>query len=249
VIFLKISVRSARATFTIITMQNAQQIPIEFPVRVARAREDFMIGDSNADAVQWIDQWPNWPAPALFLCGPAASGKSHLAAVWQTKSKAAKINPQDLIANEAQTISAKGENLVIDGIDPWLGDPAAETTLFHLYNILKEEGRTMLLTTRAAPSHIEFAIPDLASRFRAAPTTTIKSPDDTLLQNIIVKMFADRQIQINEDILKYLMPRIERSFKSISDIVAKSDELALSKHRAVTIPIIRDALIALQQEE
>ena len=169
--------------------------------------------------------------------------------VTPTKTKAAKINPQDLIANEAQTISAKGENLVIDGIDPWLGDPAAETTLFHLYNIVKEEGRTMLLTTRAAPSHIEFAIPDLASRFRAAPTTTIKSPDDTLLQNIIVKMFADRQIQINEDILKYLMPRIERSFKSISDIVAKSDELALSKHRAVTIPIIRDALIALQQEE
>ena len=229
-------------------MSSAQQIPLEFPVRVARAREDFMIGDSNIDAVSWIDQWPNWPAPVLFLCGPAASGKSHLAAVWQTKSKAAKITPQDLTTKEAEALSAKGEYLVIDGIDPLLGDREAETTLFHLYNMLKEEGRSMLLTSRVAPSHIDFAIPDLASRFRAAPITTIKSPDDTLLQNIIVKMFADRQIHIGEDILKYLMPRIERSFKSVSDIVAKSDELALSKHRAVTIPIIRDALIILQEE-
>ena len=105
----------------------------------------------------------------------------------------------------------------------------------------------MLLTGRAAPSHIDFAIPDLASRLRAAPCAIIKSPDDTLLQNITVKMFADRQLEIGEDVLKYLTPRMERSFKFISDIVAKSDELALSKHRPVTIPIIRDALIALQE--
>lgn len=227
-------------------MQNAQQIPLEFPVRVAHAREDFMVGESNKDAVQWIDQWPEWPAPALFLCGPVASGKSHLAAVWQTGSKAVSIKPQDLIENEAELLASAGSALVIDGVDPWLGDEQAETTLFHLYNILKEQGGTVLLTTRAAPSHIDFAIPDLASRFRAAPCATIKSPDDTLLQNIIVKMFADRQIEVGEDILKYLMPRIERSFKSVSDIVAKSDELALSKHRPVTISIIRDALIALQ---
>lgn len=231
-------------------MQNApqspMQIPLDFPVRTAVAREDFMIGHSNMDAVSWIDQWPNWPAPALFLCGPAASGKSHLAAVWQNKSGAATIKPQDLAENEAETLAATAQHLVIDGVDPWLGDKAAETTLFHLYNMFKEERRTILLTSRAAPSHIEFAIPDLASRFRAAPAATIKSPDDTLLQNIIVKMFSDRQIQINDDILKYLMPRIERSFKSISDIVAKSDEIAMAKHRPVTIPIIREALVALQ---
>ena len=227
-------------------MHPAQQIPLEFPIRAAMGRDDFMVGESNQDAVKWIDRWPEWPAPALFITGPAASGKSHLAAVWQSRGEATSIKPQDLIENEAEILAQAAPNIMIDGVDPWLGDRAAETTLFHLYNIMKEEGRTMLLTSRAAPSHIDFAIPDLASRFRAAPCATIKSPDDTLLQNIIVKMFSDRQIQINEDILKYLMPRIERSFKSISDIVAKSDELSLSKHRPITIPIIRDALIALQ---
>ena len=227
--------------------KNIEQIPLEFPVRAAFAREDFMLGESNQDAVDWIDRWPDWPAPALFLTGPAASGKSHLAAVWQSRGKAAAIKPQDLIENEAELLAQVAPNIMIDGIDPWLGDRGAETTLFHLYNIFKEEGRTMLLTGRAAPSHIDFAIPDLASRLRAAPCAIIKSPEDTLLQNITVKMFADRQLEIGEDVLKYLTPRMERSFKFISDIVAKSDELALSKHRPVTIPIIRDALIALQE--
>ena len=237
-------------------MQNAlfepEQIPLEFPVRAAMGREDFMIGQSNQDAVIWIDQWPNWPAPALFLSGPAASGKSHLAAVWESKSGAVRIKAQDLLENDAELIGSSAEHIAIDGVDAWLGDPdegkRAETTLFHLYNIFKEERRTMLLTGRATPTEIDFVIPDLASRLRAAPCATIKSPDDTLLQNIIVKMFSDRQIQINEDILKYLMPRMERSFKFISDIVAKSDELALSKKRPVTIPVIRDALIELQSD-
>lgn len=228
-------------------MQSAQQIPLEFPILSAMGREDFMVGESNQDAVDWIDRWPDWPAPALFLSGPAASGKSHLAAIWQSRGKAVAIKPQDLVENEAQLIAQASPSLMIDGIDTWIGDKAAETTLFHLYNILKEEGRTILLTGRAAPSHIDFAIPDLASRLRAAPCAIIKSPDDTLLQNIIVKMFADRQIQIGEDALKYLMPRMERSFKFISDIVAKSDKLALSQKRPVTIPILRDALIALQK--
>lgn len=230
-------------------MRAAQQIPLEFPVRSAMGREDFMIGESNQDAVGWIDQWPEWPAPALFLNGPAASGKSHLSAVWQSRTKAAVINPQDLLENEAELLAQAAPNVVIDGVDTWLSDKQAETTLFHLYNIFKEEKRTMLLTGRAAPSHIDFAIPDLASRLRAAPCASIKSPDDTLLQNIIVKMFVDRQIQIGEAELKYLMPRMERSFKFISDIVAKSDEFALSQKRPVTIAVLRDALVALQSEE
>ena len=231
-------------------MQNAlfepEQIPLEFPVRSAMGREDFMIGDSNQDAVLWIDQWPNWPAPALFLSGPAACGKSHLSAVWQSRAKAVAISPQDLIENEAELLVSAGEHIIIDGVDTWLGERAAETTLFHLYNIFKEERRTVLLTGRATPTEIDFTIPDLASRLRAAPCATIKSPDDTLLQNIIVKMFADRQIEIGEAELKYIMPRMERSFKFISDIVAKCDELALSQKRPVTIPVIRDALVALQ---
>ncbi len=220
---------------------------MDFPVRAAMGREDFMIGKSNQDAVIWIDQWPNWPAPVLFLSGPAASGKSHLAAVWTRQAKAVEISLRDLIDHDAESLAKVGEHIIIDGVDTWLGDRSVETTLFHLYNIFKEEHRTLMLTGRATPTEIDFAIPDLASRLRAAPCASIKSPDDDLLQNIIVKMFADRQIKIGEAELKYLMPRMERSFKFASSLVSKCDEIALSQKRPVTIAVIREALLALQE--
>ncbi len=226
-------------------MQFAQQIPLDFPVMPAFGREDFMIGDSNIDAARWIDRWPDWPAPVLFLCGPAASGKSHLGAVWQARAHGVYIPAAQLKESNAQDIAAKGAHLFIDNIDPWFGDAQAETTLFHLYNMFKEQGRTILMTGRAAPAHIHFEIADLASRLRGAPCAIIKSPDDALLQNILVKMFADRQIMIGEDVIQYLTPRMERSFKFISDIVEQSDKIALSKKRAVTVPIIREALSAI----
>ena len=118
--------------------------------------EDYLIGPSNADAVAWIDRWPDWPAPVLVINGPAASGKTHLAAVWRDKTKAEIIKPEMLISKTAEQIAGAGEALVLDGVDPWLGAREAETTLFHLYNIFKEEQRSFLVTMRMAPAHADF---------------------------------------------------------------------------------------------
>ncbi|MED5423417.1 MAG: DNA replication protein, partial [Pseudomonadota bacterium] len=53
------------------------QIPLDLKHRTAYGREDFLISPCNQDAAAWIDKWPDWPAPALMLYGPAASGKTH----------------------------------------------------------------------------------------------------------------------------------------------------------------------------
>ena len=131
----------------------------------------------------------------------------------------------------------------MDHIDPWFGDRDGETTLFHLYNIMKEENRTMLLTMRMAPTHAAFCIPDLASRLRAAPATAIQTPDDTLLAAILVKLFADRQLQISHDVIMYLLPRMERSFSAAHELVDIADKLALSERRAISVPLMRRVLL------
>ncbi len=162
----------------------AEQIPLDLGHRPAQGREDFMIAPSNQEAVAWIDRWPEWPAPALVIYGPVASGKSHLAAVWGERTSAKPVETARLAECEADELAALAQHLVIDNVDLWLGDRAAETTLFHLYNLMREEGRSLLLTMNMAPTHIDFAIPDLASRLRAAPAAAIQPPDDTLLAAI-----------------------------------------------------------------
>jgi chromosomal replication initiation ATPase DnaA len=224
----------------------AQQIPLDLGCRTAQGREDFLIAPNNGAAVAWIDRWPGWPAPMLIISGPAASGKSHIAAVWKDRSKAEFLRPEMLLSKTAEQIASSAEHILIDGIDPWLGERTAETTLFHLYNILKEEKRSMLVTMRMAPSHVDFAIADLASRWRAAPFAAIAEPDDALLAAVLIKLFSDRQLAVGEDVIQYVLPRMERSFKAARDIVDLADKKALAEKRRISVPLMREVLSELQ---
>lgn len=224
------------------TGSPAAQIPLDLGHRVALGREDFMIAPCNQDAVAWIDRWPEWPAPALVLSGPAGSGKSHLAAVWKNMARGQWVDASTLHDTEAGQINGRGLPLVIDHFDPWIGDRTAETALFHLYNLAKEQSSTMLITMRTAPGQIAFALPDLSSRLRAAPVAEIRPPDDVLLAALLVKLFADRQLSIGTDVLSYVLPRMTRSFSAAHDIVGRADHLALSEKKPVTVPLMRRVL-------
>ncbi len=228
-------------------MQAAQQIPFDLQHRTALGREDFLIAPSNEVASKWVDRWPDWPAPLLVLSGPAASGKSHLAAVWQDMTGAENIKPEMLVSKSAEQIALAGEHIVIDGVDPWLGERSAETTLFHLYNILKEENRSLLVTMRMTPTDADFAIADLASRWRAAPVAVIDAPDDDLLSAVLVKQFGDRQLQVGADVISYVLPRMERSFAAAHEIVTLADRMALAEKRPISVPLMRRVLAALQE--
>lgn len=228
---------------------QSRQLTFDLGHRAATGREDFLIADSNRDAVSWIDLWPSWPAPALVLYGPAACGKTHLAAVWRAQTNAASIAPEELATASADELFARGVHYMVDQVDPWIGDRAAETTLFHLYNLAKENNRTLLLTMRVPPVRLSFAVPDLSSRLRAAPSVAIHAPDEMLLGAVLVKMFSDRQLQIGADILNYTLPRMERSFAAARDLVTKADQLALAQKRPVSIPLIRQILMAQESAE
>ncbi len=226
---------------------SARQLPLDLGARKAFGSSDFHIGKSNTAAVGWLDRWPDWPAPVLILQGPPASGKSHLAAVWQEMSNAKIIKPEELTQKSAEELFNRGDALVLDGLDPWLGDRAAETTLFHLYNMLKEEQKTMMITMRMPPSQADFIIPDLASRFRAAPSVCIHAPDDILLASVIIKLFSDRQLSATNDVISYLLPRMERSFAAAREVVERADKMALSEKRGISIPLMRKVLTEMQE--
>lgn len=229
-------------------MSLSQQIPMDFGARRALGRGDFHVGKSNSEAVGWIDRWPAWHAPVLILHGNAASGKTHLASVWQEKSGAALIRPEMLATHSAQDLFAMGDALILDGVDLWIGDRDAETTLFHLYNMLKESGRSMMMTMRIPPARAEFVIPDLASRLRAAPAVAIHTPDDLLLGSVLIKLFSDRQLNVSNDVISYILPRMERSFSAARDIVARADQMALAEKRGISVPLLRKVMTEMQED-
>ena len=213
------------------------QLTLDLGSRTALGREDFLVAPNNAEAVAWIDRWPDWPGPALALSGPPGCGKSHLAQVWRTRADAALL-AAGAVAGDPVSIVGAATNCIIEDADE-VGDEAA---FLHLYNQLAACGGSLLLCARRPPSRWKSALPDLASRLRAAPVAVIGAPDDALIQAVLVKLFADRQLAVAPEVVAYLMGRIERSFDGARRVVAALDGAALAAHRRITVPLARQVL-------
>jgi chromosomal replication initiation ATPase DnaA len=192
------------------------------------AREDFLSGPSNAPALALIDMWPDWPHRTVLLTGPEGSGKSHLAAIWAQAAGARLAAARALEEARVPGALATGALVVED-----LADGAFdERALFHLLNLAREDGAFVLLTARTAPARS--AIRDLASRLKALPVVTLAPPDDALLRALLVKLFADRQLAVDESLIGYVAMRIERSLAAARAVVARLDQEAMRQKRPLT---------------
>jgi chromosomal replication initiation ATPase DnaA len=195
-------------------------------------RADFLVSDSNRAAFELIERWPDWPARALVLHGPAGSGKTHLAHLWCARAGALFLAGGAVPRPQEPTASVAVDN----------AERADERSLLHLYNLTLERGGGLLLTMPAPPARLAIGLADLASRLRSLPIVGIARPDDRLLTTVLAKHFADRQLRVVPEVLAYLVARIERSFAGAADIAARLDQLGLETRRPVTIKLAREVL-------
>jgi chromosomal replication initiation ATPase DnaA len=190
------------------------QLPLPLAYRHADGERDFIVSAANADAVAWLDRWPDWPAPQLLLIGPEASGKSHLSRIFARRVPATVID-------DAET-----------------ADPES---LFHAWNAATPAA-PLLLVARTPPRSWPRRLADLASRLDATPQLVIAAPDDALLAALLAKQFRDHGVLVAPDVADFVLARIERSFVGVAAAVAALDAAALAAGRAVTIPLARDVL-------
>jgi chromosomal replication initiation ATPase DnaA len=215
---------------TTTTPSAPRQLALALEHAESFAREDFLGGPSNAAALALIDAWPDWPNRSVILFGPEGSGKSHLAAIWAETAGARFLAARALDETAVPAALATGalviEDLAAGGFD--------ERALFHLVNLAREEGAFVLFTARSAPAGFSLAVRDLGSRLKAMPAVTLAAPDDALLRAVLVKLFADRQLAVDEGLIGYVAARIERSFAAARAIVARLDQEAMRQKRPLT---------------
>lgn len=215
------------------------QLTFNLPVRNAMGAEDFIVTASNQDAVALLDKWPDWPARTLVLTGAVGSGKTHLAQVWAQRSGAPVIAAPSLPEKLEALLQLQA--VIVDDGDTLFGNSAGEQALFHLYNHIQQTGH-LLFVSAVPPGQAAITLPDLRSRLRAAPLLTLQPPDDALLAALLVKHFSDRQLRVGQDVVDYLLSRIERSAAAAAAAVTALDAAALAKRSAITVPLARTVL-------
>ena len=211
------------------------QLPLDLGHRPALGREDFIAAPCNENALLWIERWPDWPATGLALYGPPGCGKTHLAEIWRQRSAATVVAAGALSGSDVADIVFNTATMVVENIHA----DVPERTLLHLYNLIGERGGHILFTALEPPARYDIRLADLQSRIRAMPAVAIADPDDAALGAVMRKLFADRQLPVSEDVVQFLLARMERSFLAARMIAREIDRVALAERRHVTIPLAK----------
>ena len=103
-------------------------------------------------------------------------------------------------------------------------------------------GYRVVLTALTHPNEWDLQTNDVRSRLRLAHSVEIAALDDAHLMQLFVKLFDDRQVQVDPSLISYILPRMERSPAQVVALVEKMDELALARGKAITKRVAAEAL-------
>lgn len=212
-------------------MTKQEALPLKWPQRYGH--DTFVVAECNKAGFDTVINPEEWPIPITMLIGDNASGKTHLAKIFQEHHHAF------WIGNAADIETALQQNppfIVVDDAHRIENDEA----LFHLFNnILTRKAR--LLLTAPSESSTWIHLPDLLSRLKASHYVMLNNPDEPMIKAAYQKLFNDRGLFVDEKVLDYLSIRTERSFAGVVKNVDILDKAALRNKKKVTIPLINDS--------
>ena len=196
-----------------------RQLPLDLDTPDRWSRDNF-VADAALTAVLDIVLKPQgWIAPHLVLLGAEGSGETHIGHMFADANDGVFLTDTRTFTLDVGALEDRP--YVVDN-----AETAAQPTLFHLSNHATRTNRPLLLLTKTPPRAWAFEVPDLASRLNAMRVVTLPEPDDNLLRDILLRLFARRAISPSPDAVDFLMMRIDRSVGAVQKIVTELEYYA-----------------------
>ena len=218
-------------------MNELNQLLLDFDHNIEFNEHDYYVSKSNYFAFNLIKNWPKWEKKILNISGDKFSGKTHLAKIFQSKSKALYLGHSDVKEEIFKKIKLN-ESIIIDDFEKIKN----EKLLYSLFNLIYQDNKYLLILSNREINVINYSLDDLNSRAKNCIFAQIENPDDDLIFAIIVKSFSDRQIKLEKKLLEFIIKRIERSYGKIYEFIYKVDELSLKKKKPINLKTIREIL-------
>ena len=218
-------------------MSNLNQLILKFDYEQNFKDQDFYVSRSNNYPFKLLNDWPRWEKNFVNLIGKKFSGKTHLVNIFLKKFKGIKIEASSINNYFLREIKAY-ENIVIEN----LNEDIDESLFFTLLNIIDQDNKYLIITSKKPIVDFRFKLDDLKSRSKNFLLSNIEKPDDDLMFALILKNLSDRQISIDKKLIDFIVKRIDRSYGKIFDFIYKIDQISLKRKKPIDFKIIKEVL-------
>jgi chromosomal replication initiation ATPase DnaA len=216
-----------------------KQLSLPFAEARNYAAEDFCTAPSNALARDWLARPEGWTNGRLILWGEAGCGKTHLLHIW-----AAEVGAEIIDGATLHGLIRPAGPIAVDDADI-VAEPRA---LLHLLNAASEAGVPVLMTARLPPARQSIKLADLASRLRAAEAVEIRAPEDELLELLLTRLAADRQLNLSIPVRNFLLIHLPRTAAYLREAVARLERATFDRGIRVTRQLASEILDDLIHE-
>jgi chromosomal replication initiation ATPase DnaA len=213
------------------------QLIFKFSFKTNYFEEDFYVSENNFEAYKLIESWPNWSSKFINIFGPSGCGKTHLANIFNKKINSFFIKASELNNNNLSAIKVK-ECLIIDEYR----NNVEESLFYSVINQSYLSNQFIIINSLKPIQSFDVNLNDLKSRLSSFVNISINLPTDELIKVVISKNFSEKQVQIDNKLLEYIVKNIDRSYEAIFDLIDKLDDFSLSTGKSININLIKKAL-------
>jgi|SRR6056297_346952 len=179
----------------------------------------------------------------VHLCGPAGTGKSHLAIAALASCADRGCRSCFVPAGECGSVAllegGPVECAVVDDIDAWVGNDRAEQALFNAMNRWRAENAAVLLTGTGSAG---FDLPDLASRVGQAARLTLRPLDDAGIGRLTERLIGEFGLVAGRGVSDYLARHGPRGAAALVRLFESISRRVQSERRVMSIPLVREEL-------
>lgn len=219
------------------------QLPLDIALRAMSSFENFFPGP-NAEAAVQTRRVADGAPENLFLFGPPASGKTHLAEAAcrfaQARAEAPVYLPLMLPElTPAMLDGLEGRGLIaVDGLQHIAGDAAWERALFALIERARARAR-FIFTARAAPIGLAIAMPDLKTRLAQSLAYALAPLSDDDKARVLMQRAQELGMELSAEAARYVLSRRDRDLVALMAWLERVERASLAHQRRLTIPFLR----------
>lgn len=257
------------SSYALITQDKKEKAKVSNNLNPSYLFHNFVVGPSNslahAAAFAIVNNLGKVYNP-LFIYGGTGLGKTHLmhAIGNEVKNRNPKIviryETSDRFINEFITSIRldrsmqfrekyqKVDLLLLDDIQFLSNKEQTQEMFFHIFNVLYEEQKQIILSSDTFPQEITGLQGRLKSRMEWGLVADVQFPDLETKIAILCKKAEQHNIKLNDDVADYIASRVRSNIRELEGALIRVGAFSALINQPVTLELAKKVLLNLVEE-